>query len=63
MKPKLAYDIAGAAEATSYSQTTIREAIKNGELVARYRNSKPVVLAEDLDEWLKDAPTQPRRSA
>lgn len=57
-KPKLAYSVAEAAEATGYSPTTIRQAIKSRTLIARYRNSKPVVMAEDLNAWLEDAPTE-----
>lgn len=55
---KLAYNIEEAAEATGYSVDTIRRAIRNHELVARYANSKPVVLVSELTEWLESLPTE-----
>lgn len=47
-KAKLAYNIQEAAEATGYSTDTIRRALRNNDLSARYANSKPVILAEEL---------------
>ncbi|MEO5314193.1 hypothetical protein PV772_08735 [Pseudarthrobacter sp. CC12] len=55
---KLAYSIQEAAEATGYSSDTIRKALRNNDLVARYANSKPVVLAEELADWLRSLPTE-----
>jgi len=49
---KRAYSIEEAAEATGYSTDTIRRALRNNDMTARYANSKPVILASELDEWL-----------
>lgn len=59
---KLAFSIAEAAEATGYSSDVIRKAIKDHDLTARYANSKPVVLATELQDWLESRPTEaPKR--
>lgn len=52
----LAYDYAGAANATGVSEATIRRAVARGEIFPRYPNSKPVFLATDLQEWLESLP-------
>jgi hypothetical protein len=59
-KPKLAYSLDEAAEATGYSTSTLRIAIRRHDLLARYANTKPVILAEELLDWLKSLPTEPR---
>lgn len=56
---KLAFTIEEAAEATGYSKDTIRAAIRNHELIARYANTKPVVMATELQDWLTALPTEP----
>jgi excisionase family DNA binding protein len=57
---KLAYTIAEAAEATGYSEKTIRRAIDAGDLVVRYgTKTKPVVKADELEAWLDSLPTTP----
>jgi len=55
---RLAYTIEEAAEATGYSKDTIRAAIRNHDMTARYANSKPVILATELQEWLASLPTE-----
>lgn len=58
--PFISTDIDGAAEATGLGKTTIRDAMTEGALVAHYaggRASKPVIRAEDLDEWVASLPT------
>ena len=55
---KLAYSIEEAAEAAGYSTDTIRRALRNNDLTARYANSKPVILATELAEWLEALPTE-----
>lgn len=57
--PKLAYNYAEAAEATGYSVDVIRRAVRNSELTARYACSKPIILADELNEWLHSLPTEP----
>jgi len=55
---KLAYSIEEAAEAAGYSTDTIRRALRNNDLTARYANTKPVILATELTEWLSSLPTE-----
>lgn len=59
-KPKLAYNLNEAAEATGYSTSTLRIAIRRHDLIARYANTKPVILAEELRDWLESLPTEPK---
>lgn len=54
---KLAYSIEEAAVATSYSTDTIRRAIRNNDLSVKYANSKPVILASELEAWLNALPS------
>lgn len=62
MSTKLAYSIEEAAEAAGYSTDTIRRALRNSDMTARYANSKPVILATELSEWLSSLPTEvPKR--
>ena len=58
MSDKLAYSIEEAAAASGYSTDSIRRAIRKFELTARYANSKPVILAEELADWLRSLPTE-----
>lgn len=59
-KTKLAYNLDEAAEATGYSASTLRIAIRRNDLVARYANTKPILLAEELLDWLRSLPTEPK---
>lgn len=59
-RPKLAYNLDEAAAATGYSTSTLRIAIRRNDLVARYANTKPVLLAEELLDWLRSLPTEPK---
>jgi AraC-like DNA-binding protein len=59
-KPKLAYNLEEAAEATGYSVSTLRIAIRRHDLIARYANTKPVILPEELLDWLRSLPTEPK---
>lgn len=59
---KLSYTFEEAAEATGYSTDTIRRHVAKGNLTARYANSKPVILAVELTEWLAALPAEaPKR--
>jgi hypothetical protein len=53
----LAYDLAGAAIASSISERTIRAAVKSGRLLARFNGVRPVILLEDLAAYLRALPT------
>lgn len=55
---KLAYSIEEAAAATGYSTDSIRKAIRNNDLAVKYANSKPVVLASELEAWLNALPSE-----
>lgn len=52
----LAYTLAGAAEATGYSLSIIKQAVEKGNLTRRYANRKPVILATELQAWLESLP-------
>lgn len=58
---KVSYSIEEAAEATGYSTDTIRRALRNNDMTARYANSKPVILAHELHDWLAALPTEAPR--
>lgn len=59
-KSKLAYNLEEAAAATGYSASTLRIAIRRHDLLARYANTKPIILADELQEWLRSLPTEPK---
>lgn len=59
-KSKLAYNLDEAAAATGYSTSTLRIAIRRHDLIARYANTRPVILAEELRDWLESLPTDPK---
>ncbi|ALE91797.1 hypothetical protein AOC05_04820 [Arthrobacter alpinus] len=59
-KPILAYNLEEAAEATGYSVGTLRIAIRRNDLLARYANTKAIILADELQEWLRSLPTEPK---
>lgn len=58
VKKRLALTLNESAEACGVSKWAIEEAIRRGELVPRYPNSKPVIRVVDLDEWLENLPTE-----
>jgi len=58
---KVSYSIEEAAEATGYSTDTIRRALRNNDMTARYANTKPVILATELTDWLEALPTEAPR--
>ena len=54
---KIAFSIEEAAEPVGYSTDTIRRAIRNNDLSVKYANSKPVILASELESWLNALPS------
>lgn len=58
MSEKLAYTVAEAAAAAAVSEPVIRRAVGKGDLTFHYPTSRPVVLAEDLRDWLATAPIE-----
>lgn len=61
--PRISYSLADAAEAVGLSSETLRLAIADGELIAHYLGTKPVIRAVDLDTWIESLPTERRSSA
>jgi len=54
---KFALNIPEAAEASNTCKSTIYEEIAAGRLIARKRGSRTIILAEDLQHWLRQLPT------
>lgn len=56
----IAYTIEQAAAATPFSRELIRGAIATGDLVVHYRpgGQHPIILAEDLRDWIRTLPTE-----
>ena len=59
MSAKLAYSLQEAAEIASTSVPVLRRKIANNDLTVKYINSKPVVLASELEAWLQSLPSEP----
>lgn len=57
----IALSIPDAAAAVGYSETVLKEAIGRGDLVPRYENTKGVIPADELLEWVKSLPAEPQR--
>jgi hypothetical protein len=55
---KLAYTFEEAAEQSGYSVRTLKQAVYDGNLAARYANTKGVIRHEDLAEWLDRLPAE-----
>lgn len=59
---KLAYTLPEAAEMAGTSVSVIRRKIANSDLTARYIDTKPVILASELESWLESLPAEaPKR--
>lgn len=59
IKPAISYNLPEAALAVGVGETKVREAIKAGALTSHYVSSKQVVMADDLDAWVRGLPTDP----
>jgi hypothetical protein len=55
-----AYTLAEAAAVCGVGLTVIKEAADRGELVKRYPTSRPVILADELEAWLRSLPSERR---
>jgi excisionase family DNA binding protein len=53
---KLAYNIQQVCELSGLCRATIYTAIRNGELKARKRGTRTLVLPDDLKSWLEGLP-------
>jgi excisionase family DNA binding protein len=56
MNQTLAYTIAEACAVARTGRTSIYEAIKAGDLVARKRGRRTVILPDDLRRWVENLP-------
>jgi excisionase family DNA binding protein len=56
MRDRLAYSIEEAAEAANTGKTALYEALGSGELPARKRGRRTLILAADLRAWLERLP-------
>jgi hypothetical protein len=54
---RISYTYAEAAEACGVSKDVIRGAVRRGDLVAHYPTARPVILADDLRDWMTATPT------
>jgi len=52
MSQKIAYTFEMAAEMVGYSVRTLKQAVADGDLAARYANTKGVIRHEDLADWI-----------
>ena len=56
MRDRLAYSIEEATEAANTGKTALYEALGSGELPARKRGRRTLILAADLRRWLEKLP-------
>ena len=56
MNAPLAYSIAEACAAARTSRTSIYQAIKSGELIARKRGRRTLVVHSDLKKFIESLP-------
>jgi len=52
----LAYSVNGAVAVSNQPRSALYRAIKRGELIARKRGHRTIVLAKDLEAWLGALP-------
>lgn len=55
---KISYSVQEAAAAVGLSPDSLRAAIRSGDLVAKYPTARPVILHDDLYEWINAAPSR-----
>ena len=56
MDSKFAYSIDETSQISNTGRTAIYDAINRGELVARKRGTRTLILSEDLKAWLERLP-------
>lgn len=56
---KLAYTFEEASEQCGYSVGVLKQAVTDGNLVARYVGTEVVIRHEDLAAWIGQLPTKP----
>lgn len=57
---KLAYSIPNFAKAVDMSVEAIRQQIEEGYLIRSYVKSKPLILREEGERWLRSLPSERR---
>jgi len=57
MNAPVAYTIAETCALARAGRTAVYEAIASGDLVARKRGRKTIILFDDLQRWLNSLPT------
>jgi hypothetical protein len=60
---KIAYTIPEAAVACGVSEPVIRRAHAKGDIVYHYPTSRPVIMADDLRDWLASKPVEIAKEA
>ena len=58
MSQRIAYTFEQAAEQSGYSVRTLKQQVADGNLAARYANTKGVIRHADLDDWLDRLPAE-----
>jgi hypothetical protein len=56
--PKKAWSLTELPSVLSISETVIREAVDNGDLVRRYASTRGVFYESDVDAWMRSLPTE-----
>jgi hypothetical protein len=56
MSGPIAYNLTDAAAAVGVSLRVLQRAIAKGDLTRRYPTRKPVILYDDLLEWVNSLP-------
>lgn len=52
MSQRISYTFEDAALQVGYSVRTLKQAVADGNLAARYANTKGVIRHEDLHDWI-----------
>ncbi|MEY9851256.1 hypothetical protein ABH923_000934 [Leifsonia sp. EB41] len=55
---RIAYTLAAAAEECGVSPQFLRGYIRRNDLVVHYAGTKPIILADDLKDWIERLPTE-----
>lgn len=55
---KIAYTFEEAAEQSGYSIRTLKQHVADGNLMARYANTKGVIRHADLEAWIDKLPAE-----
>jgi hypothetical protein len=63
LQPRLAYSIAEACRIGCQSRTSVYAAIGRGELRARKRGRRTLILAHELERYLNGLPAVPARAS